>query len=309
MKATIAWILSAVLLVGIVGGATVLYNNYMEESKNAGTSDSKDDVPPGVVILAGKDKQNASTTAKESQDEVTESRTETAETEEKAPETTHTHSHDTSPEITVTPSEDETLEQTAEDSEQITEGEPAETVETATERISETETEKVTEKATEKVTEAPTEKQTEEETESEYVSPYLAPDFTVYDINGKAVKLSDFRGQPIVLNFWARGCIYCVKEMPDFQAAYEKYGDEVVFLMVCHVGFNNTTPAYEQKLLDSNGYTFPAYYDTSYEAVYAYGINALPQTWFIDREFDLYTRIEGMASAESLEYCIQLILQ
>ena len=308
MKATIAWILSALLLVGIVGGATILYNNYMEESKNTGSSDAEDDVPAGVVILAGKDKQNSTTTAKESQKEVTESRTEASETEEKAPETTHTHSHDTAPEITVIPDEGEPVETTNEDSAQITEEEPEETI---TEKSSETEeiTEKVTEKVTEKITEAPTEKQTEEESESEYVSPYLAPDFTVYDINGKAVKLSDFRGQPIVLNFWARGCIYCVKEMPDFQAAYEKYGDEVVFLMVCHVGFNNTTPAYEQKLLDSNGYTFPAYYDTSHEAVYAYGINTLPWTWFIDREFDLYTYIRGMATAESLEYCIQLILQ
>ena len=139
-------------------------------------------------------------------------------------------------------------------------------------------------------------------------NPNQALDFTVQDWEGNMVKLSDFFGKPIVLNFWARGCIYCVQEMPDFQDAYEKYGDEVVFLMVCHVGFNNTTPKYEQALLDSKGYTFPAYYDTKHEAVAAYGVNALPQTWFIDRAFDLYTYIPGMATAESLEYCIQLIL-
>ena len=148
MKATIAWILSALLLVGIVGGATVLYNNYMEESKNTGSSGAEDDVPAGVVILAGKDKQNSTTTAKESQKEVTESRTEASETEEKAPETTHTHSHDTAPEITVIPDEGEPVETTNEDSAQITEKEPEETI---TEKSSETE--EITEKVTEKVTE------------------------------------------------------------------------------------------------------------------------------------------------------------
>ena len=298
MKATLAWVLSALLLVGIIGGATVLYNNYMEANQNSDSSGAGDNVPSGVVILGGKDKQTASTTAEQTEGTATESRTEASETSEKAPETTHTHSHETGPEITVIPDEGESLEATTSDGEQITEKEPEKPIETDTEQAPVTET---TEKVTEKVTEA--------ESESEYVSPYLAPDFTVYDINGNAVKLSDFRGKPIVLNFWARNCIYCVEEMPDFQAAYEKYGDEVVFLMVCHVGFSNTTPAYEKKFLDSKGYTFPAYYDTSYEAVYTYGINAIPQTWFIDREFDLYTYIPGMATAESLEYCIQLILK
>ena len=82
----------------------------------------------------------------------------------------------------------------------------------------------------------PEESESTEESETE--SPYLAPDFTVYDSEGNKVKLSDFRGKPIVLNFWARDCIYCTREMPDFQEAYEKYGDRVVFLMVCFTSFS-----------------------------------------------------------------------
>ncbi|MBQ8408909.1 MAG: TlpA family protein disulfide reductase [Clostridia bacterium] len=144
--------------------------------------------------------------------------------------------------------------------------------------------------------------------ESETESPYLAPDFTVYDLAGNAVKLSDFRGQPIVLNFWASDCYYCTLEMPDFQAAYEKYRDDVVFLMVCFTSFANRSVEHEQAYIDDNGYTFPIYFDTSDSAVYAYGISAIPQTFFIDRNFDLYTYIPGMASAESLEHCIGLIL-
>ena len=60
---------------------------------------------------------------------------------------------------------------------------------------------------------------------------FSAPDFTVLDMNGNEVQLSSFLGKPIVLNFWATWCGYCVQEMPDFQTFYEKYPD-VQFVMV-----------------------------------------------------------------------------
>lgn len=51
---------------------------------------------------------------------------------------------------------------------------------------------------------------------------YAAPDFTVLGVDGSEVKLSDYRGKPVVLNFWATWCYYCKVEMPDFDKAYEK---------------------------------------------------------------------------------------
>ena len=60
----------------------------------------------------------------------------------------------------------------------------------------------------------------------------LAPDFTVYDKDGKPVKLSDFRGKPVVLNFWASWCGPCQSEMPTFNEKYGELGDEIHFLMV-----------------------------------------------------------------------------
>ena len=68
-----------------------------------------------------------------------------------------------------------------------------------------------------------------------------APDFTVYDADGGEVTLAGLMeaGKPAVLNFWASTCPPCRSEMPDFEAAFQKYGGEVQFIMVDAVGSMN----------------------------------------------------------------------
>ena len=143
--------------------------------------------------------------------------------------------------------------------------------------------------------------------EDETESPYLAPDFTVYDLDGKAVKLSDFRGKPIVVNIWASTCGPCKSEMPDFQKAYEKYGGEVQFLMVDYIGFYGESVKSGQGYVDGQGYTFPVYFDTDHDAARTYGINSIPFTMFINEDFELYTYLRGMTNFETIEKYIKLI--
>jgi thiol-disulfide isomerase/thioredoxin len=56
----------------------------------------------------------------------------------------------------------------------------------------------------------------------------LAPDFTLTDLQGEALKLSDFRGLSVLINFWASTCPYCREEMPMLQRLSEKYPELVV---------------------------------------------------------------------------------
>lgn len=72
----------------------------------------------------------------------------------------------------------------------------------------------------------------QENSETQENQKTLAPDFTVYDADGNQVKLHDFIGKPIVLNFWASWCGPCQMEMPDFHEKYLELGDEINFLMV-----------------------------------------------------------------------------
>ena len=127
------------------------------------------------------------------------------------------------------------------------------------------------------------------------------PNFTVLDAEGKEVKLSDFFGTPIVLNFWASWCPPCKAELPDFEEACKKYEGKVVFLMVNMTDGNRETIKIAKDFVDSMGYTFPVYYDTKYEAAYAYGIRSIPTTYFINADGSIETHATGLISAAQLE--------
>lgn len=134
-----------------------------------------------------------------------------------------------------------------------------------------------------------------------------APDFTVFGSDGETHKLSDFRGKPVVLNFWASWCGPCKSEMPDFQEAYEKYGQNIHFLMVNCTTSGRETMADAKKLIADEGYTFPVYYDTSGEAAAAYGTYSIPMTFFIDAEGNLVAYGQGALNAEVLQKGIDMI--
>ncbi len=136
---------------------------------------------------------------------------------------------------------------------------------------------------------------------------FSAPDFTVQDYDGKSIRLSDKKGKPVVLNFWASWCPPCREEMPDFQKAYDKYKDEVVFMMVNATDNQQETVKKAKKHIEENGYIFPVYFDTEYSASIAYQTSSIPMTFFIDENGNLITYAQGMIDYELLEKGIEMI--
>ena len=135
-----------------------------------------------------------------------------------------------------------------------------------------------------------------------------AIDFKVLNSKKEKVKLSDFYGKPIVVNFWATWCGPCRYELPDFDEAYKKYNEQIEFLMVNLTdGFSETIEGVEQ-FINENKYEFPVYFDTEYSAAKAYNIYSIPQTLLIDKEGNILELYMGMMNKETLEkYIIKLI--
>ena len=143
----------------------------------------------------------------------------------------------------------------------------------------------------------------EAKTETTEPEPVSAPDFTVLDWDGNEVKFSDFVGKPIVLNFWAHWCGPCQMEMPEFNAAYERLGGEVTFLMV-HEGA--AVDDGKEKVTEG-GYTFPVVFDVDGSAGSIYGITAYPTSFFIDADGNVRAYYMGAMDAELLQQGIDLI--
>lgn len=135
---------------------------------------------------------------------------------------------------------------------------------------------------------------------------FAAPDFEVFDENGNKVKLSDFKGKPIVLNFWATWCYYCKVEMPDFDKAFKNY-PEVQFLMVNATDGDRETMEKAKEYVEKEGYSFKCLYDTNLDAVSSYYITSFPSTFFIDKNGNLVTRGSGALDYKSLERGISMI--
>ncbi|MBE6974451.1 MAG: TlpA family protein disulfide reductase [Ruminococcaceae bacterium] len=158
---------------------------------------------------------------------------------------------------------------------------------------------------------APTESARTEETQSTQTAATepthtSAPDFSVYDENGEKVRLSDFRGKPVVLNFWASWCGPCRREMPEFEEKYKELGVDVTFLMVNLTTWNETVES-ARALIDEERYTFPVFYDLEGQAAAAYGIQSIPTTFFIDADGFMIAYASGSIDGKTLQKGIDMI--
>lgn len=134
-----------------------------------------------------------------------------------------------------------------------------------------------------------------------------APNFTMTDLEGNMVELDSFKGKPIVLNFWASWCSYCVKEMPDFDTVYKELGDEVTFIMLNVTDGVRETREKGEKHYAEKGYSFPVYFDDQgTQGTNTYGVSGFPTTYFIDRNGNLAAYAGGMIDEEALRRGIQL---
>ena len=134
----------------------------------------------------------------------------------------------------------------------------------------------------------------------------LAPDFTLMDANsGEMVTLSQFAGQPVMINFWATWCGYCEEEMPSIQSAYEqRQADGLVILAVDVEESRDMVTDYGL----SHGLTFNLLLDESGDVDALYRIEGYPTSFFIDRDGIIQSIYLGGIEPEALNQYLDEIM-
>jgi thiol-disulfide isomerase/thioredoxin len=132
-----------------------------------------------------------------------------------------------------------------------------------------------------------------------------APSFTLSDPEGKEISLSDFKGKPVVLNFWATWCPPCIAEMPALNTISDSYKDSGVIVIGINSGESVETV---KSFVGKFGISFPVLLDGDQKINDKYKIFGLPTTFFIDKNGVIVDQIVGGAEEEIFNSKIKMIL-
>ena len=134
-------------------------------------------------------------------------------------------------------------------------------------------------------------------------------DFNIKAIDGTEVSLSSFYGKPTLLGFWATWCPPCNAEAPEIQKLWERYGDQVNFVMVdSSVANGRDTPESIKEWMEQGSYSYPVYYDETGEAAFVTEVYYLPTMYVLDSEGHLLTAFSGTLDVASGSQLIEQLL-
>lgn len=108
-----------------------------------------------------------------------------------------------------------------------------------------------------------------------------APDFTLNDLDGNPLRLSDLRGKVVFINFWASWCPPCRAEMPEIEAVHQKYKDKGVVVIGVDIGEPESNV---RQYVEQGGFSWTFVLDTTGEVSRDYQVVAIPASFFLDRE-------------------------
>ena len=128
---------------------------------------------------------------------------------------------------------------------------------------------------------------------------FLAPDFELKTTTGETVKLSDYRGQAVLVNLWATWCPPCRTEMKSIDKVYKEYKDRGLVVLAVNMTYQDD-PTKIMPFITEQGLTFPILLDETGNVGHAYQLRSLPSSFFIGRDGIIHEVVIGGPMAEAL---------
>lgn len=132
-----------------------------------------------------------------------------------------------------------------------------------------------------------------------------APDFTLTLSDGRVVRLSDFRGRPVVINFWASWCAPCRAEAPALEEAQKRYAERGVVILGINLWDTEEAAAEFRKVY---GQTYPSGPDARGKIAIEFGVSGIPETFFITPDGEIAAKFVGPLPIETLETLLAELL-
>lgn len=132
-----------------------------------------------------------------------------------------------------------------------------------------------------------------------------APAFRLADMNQEPLALSDFKGTPLVVNFWGTFCEPCIREMPSFQKQYEKWKDQGLEIVGINLSEDSFSVASYVKL---TGVTYPIVRDVDRKTEKKYGLRSYPTTFFLNEDGTIQSVVVGEMTEQKIEEHIVQIM-
>ncbi len=135
-----------------------------------------------------------------------------------------------------------------------------------------------------------------------------APNFTLPDLDGKMVSLTDYRGRVVLLNIWATWCAPCVKEMPSMEKLYQELKDEKFVILAASIDESGADVV--RPFMKNHKLSFPALIDSAGTLNDLYRISGVPESFIIDKQGRILEEIIGprdWAAPKALQYFRSLI--
>ena len=126
-----------------------------------------------------------------------------------------------------------------------------------------------------------------------------APDFSLKDLSGKTIKLSELKGKKVYINFWATWCGYCDQEMPDIEKIHNEFKDQNLIILAIDVAESDYIV---KKYIDEKDLNFTVLLDKDGKiSTNLYKVSGYPTSVFINSDGTISNTIEGMMTFEGMK--------